>query len=81
MKQLRENGFIEVMGDGNIALLEPGRKIAEELFERHTVLTRCLTAIGVSEQVAAEDACKIEHLISQESFEAIKKHLNKKGEN
>ena len=81
MKQLRENGFIEVMGDGNITLLEPGRKIAEELFERHTVLTRCLTAIGVSEQIAAEDACKIEHLISQESFEAIKKHLNKKGEN
>ncbi len=77
MKNLRENGYIDVMGDGNIILLEPGKKIAEELFEKHTILTRCLTAIGVPEEIAAEDACKIEHLISDESFEAIKNSLNR----
>lgn len=77
MKNLRENGYIDVMGDGNILLLEAGKKIAEELFEKHTILTRCLTAIGVPEEIAAEDACKIEHLISAESFEAIKNSLNR----
>ena len=77
MKNLRENGYIDVMGDGNILLLEAGKKIAEELFEKHTILTMCLTAIGVPEEIAAEDACKIEHLISEESFEAIKNYLNR----
>lgn len=77
MKNLRENGYIEVMGDGKIILLEPGKKIAEELFEKHIILTKCLTAIGVPEEIAEEDACKIEHLISAESFEAIKKSLNR----
>lgn len=76
MKNLRENGYIEVMGDGNIILLEPGKRIAEELFERHTILTKCLVAIGVPEEIAVEDACKIEHVISKESFEAIKKSCN-----
>ena len=73
MKQLRENGYIDVMGDGKIVLLESGRKIAEELFERHTILTKCLVSIGVPEEIAAEDACRIEHIISEETFEAIKK--------
>ena len=72
MKNLRENGFIEVMGDGNIQLLEPGKKIAEELFERHTMLTECLISLGVPKEVAVEDACRIEHVISKESFDAIK---------
>lgn len=85
MKNLRENGYIDVLGDGNIILLEPGKKIAEELFERHTILTKILVSIGVSEKTAAEDACKIEHQISRESFEAIKKsfskHNNYTGEN
>lgn len=75
MKNLRTNGYIEVSGDGNITLLEPGEKIARELFERHTLLTRFLVSIGVSEDIAAEDACRIEHVISKESFEAIKKTL------
>ena len=75
MKNLRTNGYIEVSGDGNITLLEPGEKIARELFERHTLLTRFLVSIGVPEQTASEDACKIEHVISKESFEAIKKNL------
>lgn len=77
MKNLRENGYIEVMGDGNISLLEPGKKIAEELFERHTMLTRLLVTIGVPEDIAAEDACRIEHVISKESFEAIKESFNR----
>ena len=75
MKQLRENGYIDVMGDGKIVLLESGRKIAEELFERHTILTKCLVSIGVPEEIATEDACRIEHIISEETFEAIKKSL------
>lgn len=71
MKNLRENGYIDVMGDGKIILLPPGKKIAENLFERHTILTKCLVMLGVSPETAAEDACKIEHILSQESFDAI----------
>lgn len=77
MKNLRENGFIEVMGDGNIQLLPPGRKIAEELFERHTMLTQCLISLGVPEEIAAQDACRIEHVISKESFDAIKQSFTR----
>ena len=77
MKHLRENGYIEVMGDGNITLLEPGKRIAEELFERHTMLTKALVSIGIPEEIAAEDACRIEHVISKESFEAIKESFNR----
>lgn len=80
MKNLRENGYIEVSGEGNIMLLEPGKKIAEELFDRHTMLTKCLVAIGVPEDVASEDACKIEHVISKESFDAIKTSFAKHKE-
>lgn len=76
MKSLRENGYIEVMGDGHIALLQKGKNIAEKLYERHTVLTNAIIALGVSEEIAAEDACKIEHIISEETFDAIKKHYN-----
>ncbi len=76
MKNLRENGFIEVMGDGGIILLEPGREVAEKLFERHTVLTKALVFLGVEREIAVEDACKIEHIISQQSFEAIKNHFS-----
>ena len=74
MKALRENGYIDVMGDGHIILLPEGRKIAEKLYERHTVLTNALVSLGVSEETAAEDACKIEHILSDETFEAIKNY-------
>ncbi len=77
MKNLRENGYIDVMGDGSIILLEPGRNIAENLYTRHTVLTEALVTLGVSKDTAAEDACKIEHILSEESFNAIKNHLDK----
>ena len=65
MKNLRENGYIDVMGDGSIILLEPGRNIAENLYMRHTVLTEALVTLGVSKDTASEDACKIEHIISE----------------
>lgn len=77
MKNLRENGYIEVMGDGNIILLDPGREIAENLYMRHTVLTQALISLGVSKDTAADDACKIEHILSEESFTAIKNHMDK----
>lgn len=76
MKNLRANGYIDVMGDGSIVLLEPGRKIAVSLYERHIVLTRALTLLGVSAETAADDACKIEHIISTESYNAVKKYVD-----
>ena len=63
--------------DGSLTLTESGREIAEKIFERHTVLSRLLMALGVSEETAAADACKMEHAISDESFEAIKRHTAK----
>lgn len=74
MKNLRTNGFIEVDPDGYITLLEKGRMIAEKIYERHTLIAGLLTALGVDPAVAAEDACRIEHVISEETFEAFKAH-------
>ena len=75
---LKNDGFITVDTDGYISLNESGRQVAEQLYERHTVLTGLLMALGVPEDVAAEDACRIEHVISDASFEAIKKyHIGK----
>lgn len=73
MKQLREHGYIRVDENGFITLLAPGLAIAEKIYERHTVLTEWLTSLGVPPQIAAEDACRIEHILSAESFEAIRK--------
>ena len=73
MKNLRENGYIEVDEDGYITLLKKGREIAEKIYERHTFLSKWLTSIGVDSKVAAQDACRIEHVISAETFEAIKR--------
>ena len=80
MKNLRENGYIEMGQEGFISLLPPGREIAERIYERHTLLSDWLTALGVNPSVAAEDACRMEHMISAESFEAIKKHAQQKTE-
>jgi len=74
MKNLRENGYIEMDKLGHITLLESGLRIAEAMYERHTALSTFLSLIGVSEQAAREDACRMEHIISEETFEAIKKH-------
>ena len=76
MKNLREKNHIAVAKSGFITLTESGRAIAEEIYERHLLLSSWLTALGVDPKTAAEDACKIEHVISRESFEAIKKHVN-----
>lgn len=75
MKNLREKNYITVTDAGFIYLTDSGREIAEMVLERHEVLTRWLTGLGVPEDVASEDACKIEHVISKQSFEAIKKQL------
>lgn len=74
MKNLRNNGYIEMDKSGLIRLLPSGRKIAETVYEKHTTLTRFLTGLGVDPVTAAEDACRIEHVISRESFEAIKRY-------
>ncbi len=78
MKNLRSQGLIEVDGNGYISLLPEGLCIAEAIYERHTILTEWLKSMGVSEQTADGDACKIEHVISTESFLAIKEHFEKK---
>ena len=77
MKNLRENGYIQVDGDGFITLTEAGLAIAEMIYERHSLLSGWLTALGVDPKVATEDACRIEHVISPESFEAIKQHVGR----
>lgn len=75
MRNLRENGYIQVEEGGFITLLPAGREIAERMFERHTILCNWLTGLGVSQEIAAEDACRIEHVISEESFDAIKRSV------
>ena len=72
---LKKGNYILVEKDGSLSLTESGKEIAEKIFERHTVLSRLLVALGVSEETAAADACKLEHAISDESFEAIKRHM------
>ena len=75
MKKLRENGYILMGDDNRITLTETGEAIAGRILERHTLLTTMLTRLGVSEAVARADACKIEHDLSDESFEAIRRHV------
>ena len=75
MKKLRENGYILMGDDNRITLTETGESIACRILERHTVLTTMLTRLGVNEEVARADACKIEHDLSDESFEAIRRHI------
>ena len=72
---LKQAQFISVDADGYITMTQAGRQIAEKLYERHTVLTTMLVNLGVDEKTATEDACRMEHVISEESFAAIKKHL------
>ena len=74
---LREGGYITVGEDGSLELTESGAAVAKKIFERHTVLTRMLMALGVDEETASADACKIEHVISDATFEAIKNHIGR----
>ncbi|MBR2190489.1 MAG: metal-dependent transcriptional regulator [Eubacterium sp.] len=75
MKHLREKKYIEVDEKGYITLTPAGKEIAEMIYERHQFLSEYLIKIGVPEDIAIDDACKIEHVISQESFEALKKRV------
>ena len=77
MKNLRTQGHIVVDNDGYIRLTESGRKIAETIYERHTLISNWLVHLGVPAEIAAEDACRMEHVISPESFAAIKAHVTK----
>ena len=80
-KRLRENGYITMDKDGFITLTDKGMAIATHIYERHKVLTAVLIQLGVSPETAREDACKLEHDISDESFDALKRHLEKNSEN
>ena len=77
MKNLRQKEQITVTKEGFIYLTDSGKEIAEMIYERHEFLTSLLTALGVDSKIAAEDACKMEHVISKQSFEAIKQHVQK----
>ena len=72
---LKSGGYITVNESGYISLTEEGLSVAERMFERHVILSKGLMKLGVSPEVASEDACKIEHVLSAESFEAIKRHF------
>lgn len=75
MKNLRNNGYIEIDGDGTVLLTEKGNRTAGSVYERHTTISDWLVTIGVSRQTAVEDACRIEHVISEESFQKLKEHI------
>ena len=77
MKRLRENGYIEMNADGFITLLPPGEEIAQRIYDRHKLLTQVLTDLGVDPKVTAADACRVEHVLSDESFDKIREHVMK----
>ncbi len=77
MSLLKNGGYVTADKDGYLSLTKAGLEIAEKIFERHTLITEFLVRLGVDKETAAEDACKIEHHISDASIEAIKKHINK----
>ena len=72
---LKQGGYLTVEDTGNLRLSEEGKQIAQKIYARHKLLTQLLTHIGVDEKIASEDACKMEHVISDQTFEAIRKHL------
>ena len=75
MKKLRESGCIAMDQDGHITLLPDGEAVARKVYERHEILTRFFVALGVSEETASADACLVEHVLSQETFDRIKEHI------
>lgn len=77
MKSFREEGYVTVDGEGNLFLTEKGRAVAEKVYERHNIIAKALMLLGVDEETALTDSCKIEHDLSEESFLKIKEHLNK----
>ena len=79
MSLLRENGYITMDKDGYIELTGSGMEVAQRIYERHLLLTKWLTTLGVAPEVAAEDACRLEHVISAETFERLKDHIRTHG--
>ena len=77
MKKLRESGYIQMDHDGSITLLPEGEEIAQRIYERHRLLTDFFIRLGVDSEVAAADACKVEHDLSEETFQKIKEHVQK----
>ncbi len=75
---LKQGGFLVVDEDGHLALTDAGKEIAKKIYDRHTILTQCLIRLGVDPEIASEDACKMEHDISDKSFEAIKRFVEGK---
>ena len=78
VSKLKQDEYIIVDGDGHIALTEKGHQLASTIYERHVVLSKMLVDLGVDEQTAADDACRMEHVISDTSFKAIKDHIRTK---
>ncbi len=78
---LKDGGYLSVSKEGALKLTSLGKEIAEKTYERHTVLSKLFMCLGVSENAATADACKIEHVISDETFDALKKHLNEHMQN
>ena len=78
---LKSGNYIVVEDDGHITLTDAGREIAEKIMARHTLLTNLLVTLGVDREIAAKDACKMEHVISDETFNAIKNHMQQYGTN
>lgn len=74
--KLEENGYLKIDENGFISLLPPGKEIAEKILERHNILKNVFIRLGVSEKTAEKDACRIEHVISEETFDCLKKHIN-----
>ena len=79
MKNLRENGYILVDKDGHITLTDKGMEIAAKMYERHKLFSKLFVSLGVSEATASKDACRVEHILSDETYAAIKKVLKEKG--
>ena len=77
---LRKDGFVEKDADGYIKLTKSGEKVARRIYERHTVLSHLFINLGVDEKTATEDACRVEHYISEKTFKAIKKHIKEHSE-
>ena len=76
---LEDGGFLTIENGGALRLTDAGLEYAKKIYERHTILTKCFVALGVDEEVATNDACRIEHIISDECFAALKKHLETMG--
>ena len=79
LSNLKKEGYVTVDANGTVELTDSGLKIAKKIYERHVILSQMLAELGVSEKTASEDACRIEHYISDETFDAIKAHMKKYG--